>query len=282
MTWTHEHLKCKQWTGQRASFIQEKLDGFHLTLFKQDDQSVIAFGRDLRPDLEYGARWPHLRDMYWWKHFASVAPSKTSIVGELFVPGKPASEVSRVLASATERLLFRAFAVPYWAGALRDSMGLDWARDRAGSVGLEFADYAEYRNQSREVLLAAAKKRGIEGWVLKEANWRGWYKLKEENTVDCIVTGIKEGDGKYLGGIGALIVSVYRDGQCVEIANCSGMTDAERDQMLLDEDELVGRVCEVKYQYVGSKGRLRHPRFMRWRPDKPAVECTWEQLQCEP
>jgi len=36
-------------------------------------------------------------------------------------------------------------------------------------------------------------------------------------------------------------------------------------------------VMEVSYQYVGDKGRLRHPNFVRWREDKPAAECTLSQ-----
>lgn len=40
-----------------------------------------------------------------------------------------------------------------------------------------------------------------------------------------------------------------------------------------------GAVCEVEYQDVASKGRLQHPRFVRWRDDKLAEECFISQIQ---
>jgi ATP-dependent DNA ligase len=38
-------------------------------------------------------------------------------------------------------------------------------------------------------------------------------------------------------------------------------------------------VCEVGYDHVDPSGRWRHPaRFRRWRPDRDAQSCTYEQL----
>ena len=38
-------------------------------------------------------------------------------------------------------------------------------------------------------------------------------------------------------------------------------------------------VVEVAFDQV-TAGRIRHgAKFRRWRPDKPAADCTWEQLQ---
>jgi ATP-dependent DNA ligase len=37
-------------------------------------------------------------------------------------------------------------------------------------------------------------------------------------------------------------------------------------------------VCEVRFEQLQS-GRFRHAaRFLRWRPDKPPAECTFDQL----
>jgi ATP-dependent DNA ligase len=39
------------------------------------------------------------------------------------------------------------------------------------------------------------------------------------------------------------------------------------------------RVCEVKYDHMQGD-RFRHAAiFLRWRPDKPPEECTYEQLE---
>ena len=36
----------------------------------------------------------------------------------------------------------------------------------------------------------------------------------------------------------------------------------------IDEDKDIGRIVEVEYQRVTRLGKLRHPRFKRWRDDK--------------
>jgi ATP-dependent DNA ligase len=39
------------------------------------------------------------------------------------------------------------------------------------------------------------------------------------------------------------------------------------------------RVCEVKYDHLQGK-RFRHAAvFLRWRPDKPAQDCSFDQLE---
>ena len=65
--------------------------------------------------------------------------------------------------------------------------------------------------------------------------------------------------------------------QLIEIARVGGgFSDADR---RWTEAEVMGRVCEVRYDCVMARGRLRFPRFIQWRDDKPSNECTMEQLQ---
>ena len=41
-------------------------------------------------------------------------------------------------------------------------------------------------------------------------------------------------------------------------------------------------VVEVSYDHMQGT-RLRHTaQFLRWRPDKPAAECTYDQLEVTP
>ncbi len=121
---------------------------------------------------------------------------------------------------------------------------------------------------------------GIEGFMIKELTPENiWWKFKREDTIDLIITGVKDGEGKYLGLIGALLCSVFsQDGRLVEVASVGGMTDEERQQMTDDEDRrvLVGRVVEVKFQEWAVHGRLRHPRFVRFRDDKNPMECIMQ------
>jgi ATP-dependent DNA ligase len=44
----------------------------------------------------------------------------------------------------------------------------------------------------------------------------------------------------------------------------------------------IARVCEVKYDHMQGD-RFRHATiFLRWRPDKPPADCTYEQLEVTP
>ena len=106
--------------------------------------------------------------------------------------------------------------------------------------------------------------------MFKDGNLLNFEKWKPVKTLDAVVTDIKPGKGKYDNQVGALILSV--EGR--EVANVSGMSDAERAAM---GEHNIGQVVEVAYQYVGSKGRLRHPRFIRFRDDKLPEQCLLSQ-----
>jgi ATP-dependent DNA ligase len=121
-----------------------------------------------------------------------------------------------------------------------------------------------------------SKDIAYEGLVYKTGNLSGYRKWKPVLTVDAVVTAIVPGKGKYAGMVGALEVSVYDDMCAMRvIATTGGFTDEERAGLSAD---VIGTVVEIAYQYVGSKGRLRHPRFIRFRDDKLAEQCTLDQL----
>lgn len=124
-----------------------------------------------------------------------------------------------------------------------------------------------------------------EGLMLKNnsmANYgKDWTKVKKEDTADAFIIGATNGKGKYEGQIGAIELAVYSNGVIWPIGSCSGMDDYTRKQMtdMAFKKELRGRVVEVKFNEVTKNFKLRHPRFIRWRTDKPAEECLLEQLK---
>jgi ATP-dependent DNA ligase len=97
-----------------------------------------------------------------------------------------------------------------------------------------------------------------------------WSKAKNERTIDLVVMGMRMGKGKYWGMCGSLRLGIGG----IEVARCSGMDDDVREIITNDD---IGRVVEVKYERMGSKGRLQHPRFMCWRDDKKASDCHFDQ-----
>lgn len=157
---------------------------------------------------------------------------------------------------------------------------------------------------------------GCDGIIVKRldepyvADKRLWVKWKHRRDCDCVVGGYrvhKDGDK-----IGSILLGLYGDdGGFHFMGHCSGFSDHDRVELLRqfaqirtdesfggEEDVRVpgmpsrwsagkdlewipvepGVVVQVSYDQVES-GRFRHAtRFERWRPDKPAQECTMDQL----
>lgn len=58
---------------------------------------------------------------------------------------------------------------------------------------------------------------------------------------------------------------------------CSGFTDEVREEITKHQKDYLFKVVEVKANEIfRNKGTLRHPRFLRFRPDKNPNECTWK------
>ena len=235
--------KCKPHSGQWARYCQVKRDGIALCI--TGGRAYTRLPTDVTDKLDMA-------------QFAGMLPSDTAY-GELYLPGGRASDVKSDM---------RACSFEVWGISRYFHAPLHMIDKWCAKRGLQHAQWFDWN--SSDSPSTADLPADVEGWVLKDCD--KWYKVKPTPTVDCVVTGIVDGAGKYSGQVGALRVSV--EGQ--EIARVSGMTDAARAEM---GQHTLGRVCEVAYQYVGSQGRLRHPRFIRWRDDKRQEECTHDQLE---
>ena len=73
-------------------------------------------------------------------------------------------------------------------------------------------------------------------------------------------------------------VVAYEDGVLVlEVGECSGFDEETREYMTEKRRELIGSVIEVKANEIfKDTGKLRHPRFHRFRNDKSAYTCTFK------
>lgn len=259
-------IACRPWNGQRTRYAHLKRDG-HFTRITKDQFGRVQITTPTPTDITEEVKRCQCG---WLAPIYSRVPLRTTLLGELWYPGKPASYVKSALASHDARLRFSAFAVETEPAdatlELIEDLCSYWAVDFPMWVKLQECMY------ERELLLqSAAQHEDAEGWVLKDGNMLNWFKLKPVSTIDLIVTDFKEGNGKFLGLVGALVCSTAEGHR---IANVSGMDDAVRFEL---QESDIGRVCEVRYQYVGSKGRLRHPAFIRWRDDKRPEECTVDQ-----
>lgn len=128
------------------------------------------------------------------------------------------------------------------------------------------------------------------------------YKIKQVDTVDVVVTGIEMPTSTYtgdpanakfhdedgnpinrlyaLGYANAFRIGCYKDGELIEIGTvASGLNDKMRNEMACFPDRMVGEVISVTCMSVDKEGHsLRHPRFTQCRPDKAAINCTFEEV----
>lgn len=157
---------------------------------------------------------------------------------------------------------------------------------------------------------------GLDGVVAKRLDApyrpgeREMRKVKRERTADCVVIGFRWAKDQQGTAIGSLLLGLYDpDGQVWQVGFTSGFTQAARRELVaVLEPHRSGRsaepppgqnavsrwnrdkdlsyeqlrpdlVCEVAFDQVTGH-RIRHgARFVRWRPDKPARQCTFDQLQ---
>jgi ATP-dependent DNA ligase len=145
---------------------------------------------------------------------------------------------------------------------------------------------------------------------------RGMLKVKRKRTADCVVGGFRYGAGatvKRQAGreIGSLLLGLHdADGLLHHVGFCSGLSKSERQSLVHRLEPLIqppgfnGRapggpsrwrtaetpwqpltpqlVVEVEWDHF-TGGRFRHgTRLLRWRPDKPPAQCTFEQVTFNP
>lgn len=146
-------------------------------------------------------------------------------------------------------------------------------------------DPAERRALYQEFL----KTPGFEGAVLKNPNAKygatyGWVKIKENVTIDALVTGFEYGKkgGKYADTVGTLLISVIdqKTGKLREVGKVVPGADSTRAKLLniIKALENQGRqiidakiLVEVEAQNYTKQYRMRHPKLKRYRNDKTDI-----------
>ena len=156
---------------------------------------------------------------------------------------------------------------------------------------------------------------GLDGVVSKPLaaayapNKRAMFKSKHARTADVVVTGYRI--HKSGNGVGSLLLGLYdADGELQSVGGISAFPDARRLSLIDELEPLVvrdgsgeavtratdrnrfssnkdtsfvllrpERVVEVRYDQMEGR-RFRHTvQFERWRPDREARSCTYDQLE---
>lgn len=250
-------------------FAHLKRDGIWITLssgVEYPGDEWVALCHTRHPDPSHGDITDQLRAHPAVQDFRYRSEQHCGAIlyCELYAPGQRASMVKSHLAHGRlDELRLECFATP----DLDPDEHLEQVAIYARGLGVEFCPWWHCDNEHWR------HEEDAEGLVFKDGNLLNWAKLKRVATLDAVVVDIKDGAGKYLGLPGALVCAV--EGRV--IASVSGMDDNMRAQIGLDWNGTIGRVVEIEYQYVGDGGRLRHPRFVRFRDDKAPDECLLSQ-----
>lgn len=154
---------------------------------------------------------------------------------------------------------------------------------------------------------------GYEGAMLKDLNapyfpgkrHAAWQKIKTMSTGDFFIIGAKPGTGKNEGKVGSLRLGYYDpelaarglgdtvpgavyvadargfdDATCAELSGTQTGTGSKQHGGL--DPAHIGKVVEIMGQGRTKNDRIRHPHFIRFRPDKTEQDCTRTQLELFP
>jgi DNA ligase-1 len=87
-------------------------------------------------------------------------------------------------------------------------------------------------------------------------------KLKTFQSMDCTILSLKEGEGKNVGKLGALVV-MQENGITCDVG--TGFSDEDRAEIFSNPNLYLNRIIEVQYQELTPHKRMQFPSFKRWR-----------------
>lgn len=130
-------------------------------------------------------------------------------------------------------------------------------------------------------------KNGFEGCVFRMGDTPTYAgtRMKATTTLDYVIVDFEYSDadwgvpdwgpgGKPKKIVKAIVGGLYFDGKLEEVCKVGSFDLDNRKNMSLNPKKYLGKVFEAEGNKLFKSGCLRHPRFLRWRPDKPAKDCV--------
>jgi len=254
-------MLAKEWTDNRYTngmYMSLKYDGLR-AIFK-DGKLHTRTGRPIK-----GV-----------DHLNNMIPASLSLDGEIMVPGAEFNKQSGLIRShsLTPEAVYYVF----------DSSDYDDFFDK------RYAFYTEQCKNLNPGFIKPVKHikvnsiqhisntydkaidAGYEGLVVKTGdhlyqNKRSgdWLKIKAVNSEDLPIVGFFQGEGKYEGSLGGVIVE-RRNGVHVKVG--SGFSDDQRNYIWNTQASFLNQIAEIKYHEETPSGSFRHPVFKGIRDDK--------------
>jgi bifunctional non-homologous end joining protein LigD len=281
--------------------FERKLDGIRCLAVRTDGETRMLS----RNDLDLARRYPEVREA-----IATQGHDRFAVDGEIVAFEGSQTSFAR-LAQRGQRpvaVFFYVFDLLWVDGYDITGVALR-ARKSLLRSALTFQDplrLTSHRNRDGEAMFSEACRKGWEGVIAKRADSpyratrsRDWLKFKCEAGQELVIGGYTAPRGSRTE-FGALLVGYYRDGALeyagkvgtgfdhATLSSLGARLQALRreDPPFADASAIRERgVTWVKPELVAAlgfsewtrAGRLRHPRFLGLRDDKPATEVVRER-----
>ena len=310
-TLTHEPFSDADWIYER------KLDGLRLLVFRRAGRvRLVTRNRKERSDM-----WPDVSEALASADGVDLVADGEMVTFEGNVTSFSRLQERMQIRDAREarELAKRVRAYLYLFDLLHldghDLTGLPLrSRKRLLRKAVAWRDpirFTPHRNETGEAFLREACEKGWEGLIAKRADGayvhgrsRSWLKFKCVNRQEFVVGGWTDPAGERVG-FGALLIGYHEDG-ALRYAGKVGtgyddetlkrlgarLEGLERDgPAFADDDELPTDgvhwaapelVCEVGFTEWTEDGKLRHPRFLGLRDDKPPEDVVRERAEARP
>ena len=102
-------------------------------------------------------------------------------------------------------------------------------------------------------------------------------KVKKFHSADILCTGVFEGEGRLVGKLGG----IYVDFRGNKVGVGSGFNDEQREYYWKNQDEIVGKIVEIKYFEESTNQKddsisLRFPVFISVREEKGKEDINYD------
>src|SRR5690242_11050069 len=286
---TDERFSDPNWVFER------KLDGIRCIAIRTEDKLQLLS----RNDLSQNQRYPELVEA-----LGAERCDQFAVDGEVVAFEGSQTSFAR-LAQRHQRhvpVFLYVFDVLWLAGHDVRPLPLR-TRKRLLKTALQFhghVRWTQYRNGDGELLFEEACRKGWEGLIAKRADSpytttrsRDWLKFKCEHGQELVIGGFTA-PRRSREEFGALLLGYYRDGDLIYAGKVgtgfdremlrelgARMRELERDtRPFAGDDKIPGvrgatwiepeLVAQIGFTEWTADGRLRHPRFLGMRDDKPA------------